>query len=252
MEKAGERGGSVVGYSASGKPIYESKQKLDAARKKGSGKKKIKDTGSDPKKKRLIEKLKAKMEQKKKEAKKQMKKSENMEKSMDMKKMMYDMKKCYDKGMDKDEVVSKMCKKYGCETDSAEKCYKGVTKMYKSIEDGLELVKSGDQSMEDLVKLAIKEGLKEVSSKESENEETVAKSENTEDNNEEVSEESTEEVVEEKEITFSNDLFKPFTLGATLKNTPEGTIIDNVKPSKMDYVQTEKDSHKETIEKREE
>lgn len=44
------------------------------------------------------------------------------------------------------------------------------------------------------------------------------------------------------EPKFRGDLFKPFTLGATLRPGPTGNIMSNMKKPNMDYVAVEKQS----------
>lgn len=43
---------------------------------------------------------------------------------------------------------------------------------------------------------------------------------------------------------FSENLFKPYSLGSTLKQGPVGNVMTNVKPSKLDYEKTYNESFK--------
>lgn len=52
--------------------------------------------------------------------------------------------------------------------------------------------------------------------------------------------------VEEKKVEnkIAANLFKPFVLGATLRQGPNGNVIQNIKPSKFDYETQYKNSTK--------
>ena len=47
------------------------------------------------------------------------------------------------------------------------------------------------------------------------------------------------------EPKFANGLFKPFSLGSTLEQSPSGNVMSNMKQAKMDYVERAK-NHKNT------
>ena len=59
--------------------------------------------------------------------------------------------------------------------------------------------------------------------------------------------EQTEATQEKPEPKFAGNLFKEYSLGATLKQGPTGNVMSNMKPSQVDYVQQAKDAIKNEV-----
>ena len=67
----------------------------------------------------------------------------------------------------------------------------------------------------------------------------------------EAQEQSAEQVADqkpvEKEVKFADGLFKPFKLGSTLEQSPDGNVMSNFKKPAMDYVEAAKNTKNQVL-----
>ena len=101
-----------------------------------------------------------------------------------------------------------------------------------------------DKEIDAIVKEAEEKEVEEENKEEENKEEVEAKEEDVEEEKKEEQIDTSEKTNGGKteEIKFDNNLFKPFTLGSTLKKEPHGNVMENVKKPSMDYDKVYKDS----------